>query len=512
MSESPKSRASAGHLIPRQLNGDAGTRGNVAVRRPSDATYADRVEPRGSVQLTVRPTACDDAERHGRSLAIAGSGMSLAGCAAIGTIVIVLVDVTALIGALAVAGSLRAVGLTYAAAALVSLALLGTYQPRFNLRMADYLAPVMEGLALSFVAVVVATLPRHELPALLRTMVAAAAVVPLGRAAAYAFIRRLRIRGRLAERALIVGSGKVGAEITTILNEHPEYGLVPAGILDVDGTETGSAVDLNPSVLHRAIRDHGVARLIVAFGRLRDSDLVALLRKCEPLPVRIHIVPRLFELGLAGGVRVDDLCGFPLIRIRGGINRSVARAAKRIFDLVVGSLLLLLSTPVFIAAATAVRLSSPGPVFFRQKRVGENGRIIEVSKFRTLLCNDDSDETWNVANDDRQTLPGRFLRNTGLDELPQLINVLRGDMSLVGPRPERPYFADRFTAEVPRYADRQRAPQGITGWAQVHGLRGDTSIPDRIRMDNYYIDNWTMWRDISIVAKTVTTMLGRRGT
>jgi lipopolysaccharide/colanic/teichoic acid biosynthesis glycosyltransferase len=154
-----------------------------------------------------------------------------------------------------------------------------------------------------------------------------------------------------------------------------------------------------------------------------------------------------------------------------------------------------------------VRRSSPGPVFFRQSRIGKDERQFELLKFRTMRVNDDSDTTWSVADDARVTQIGRFLRRTYLDELPQLLNVLRGEMSLVGPRPERPHFAQRFAQEVPRYDDRHRVPGGITGWAQVHGLRGDTPIPDRARFDNHYIENWSLWRDVVILARTIASVL-----
>ena len=157
--------------------------------------------------------------------------------------------------------------------------------------------------------------------------------------------------------------------------------------------------------------------------------------------------------------------------------------------------------------ALAVRLSSPGPILFRQKRVGQHGELFEMLKFRTLLVNDDSDTTWSVADDDRRTLIGRVLRHTHLDELPQLLNVLSGDMTLVGPRPERPQFVDRFSAETPRYADRHRVPPGVTGWSQVHGLTGDTSIDDRARFDNRFIEDWSLWQEFVILLRTFRRFL-----
>jgi exopolysaccharide biosynthesis polyprenyl glycosylphosphotransferase len=324
----------------------------------------------------------------------------------------------------------------------------------------------------------------------------------------YAAIRSLRARRVIAERAVIIGGGTVGIEIAKILRDHPEYGLIPAGFVD----RMSSVVNSNPAALTRVVRELAVTRIIVAFSDVSDAELVGLLRACASLPVTVHVVPRLFELGVTNrGSHTDVIWGFPLVRVRAPADRRSARITKRVFDLTVGSILLVASLPLFVAAAIAVRLSSAGPVFFRQKRTGEHGRIIEVLKFRTLLLNDDSDRTWSVHGDDRRTGVGRLLRKLSLDEFPQLINVLRGEMSLVGPRPERPYFASRFAVEVRGYGDRHRVPQGITGWAQVHGLRGDTPITDRARFDNYYIENWSIWLDLRILAQTVAAVLIRRG-
>jgi lipopolysaccharide/colanic/teichoic acid biosynthesis glycosyltransferase len=158
-----------------------------------------------------------------------------------------------------------------------------------------------------------------------------------------------------------------------------------------------------------------------------------------------------------------------------------------------------------------VRLSSPGPILFKQRRIGQRGEVFELLKFRTLSVNQDSDTTWSVSEDERRTAVGRLMRMLSIDELPQLVNVLRGEMSLVGPRPERPYFADQFRVAVPGYDDRHRVPAGMTGWAQVHGLRGDTSIKDRAVFDNHYVENWSLWRDLVILARTVETVVNGGG-
>jgi exopolysaccharide biosynthesis polyprenyl glycosylphosphotransferase len=429
------------------------------------------------------------------------------------TSMLVATDFVAALAALAVSHAFNVVGLLYLAGVLIGLGLLGLHRPRLNLRLGDDALRFGEAIAIPIAAIgLVATSSWPRLTELARLPLYLAVLLPACRAVTYTLISRVRRRGALAERTLIIGAGTVGTEIARILTEHREYGLVPVVFVDADRSDDVAHPSFDPGEPRNVIERLAVTRIIVAFSTLSDHDLVDILRGCGTLPVKVYVVPRLFELGVASrGNDVEDVWGFPLVAIRRPANRTSARLAKRTLDLVVGSLLLLASSPFLLAVAGAVRLSSPGPVFFRQRRLGENGRIIEMLKFRTLLCNNDSDETWNVGDDDRRTFVGKYLRKTGLDELPQIFNVLRGDMSLVGPRPERPYFANRFAAEIPGYIDRQRVPQGITGWAQVHGLRGNTPIPERVRFDNYYIEHWTLWRDVQILARTVGAVLGKRG-
>ena len=173
--------------------------------------------------------------------------------------------------------------------------------------------------------------------------------------------------------------------------------------------------------------------------------------------------------------------------------------------------MLAIAAPLMGVCALAVRMSGPGPVFFRQKRIGQRGEVFELLKFRTMAENEDSDTTWNVGGDGRRTPVGSLMRRLSLDELPQLINVLRGEMSLVGPRPERPFFVDKFRVAVQGYDDRHRVPAGLTGWAQVHGLRGDTSIPERALFDNHYVEHWSLWRDVVIMFRTVGSVLSGDG-
>jgi exopolysaccharide biosynthesis polyprenyl glycosylphosphotransferase len=343
---------------------------------------------------------------------------------------------------------------------------------------------------------------------------AGAAAVFLGRGAAYALERAAKTRGVVSERTLIVGDGELAVGLAEALEEHPHYGLHPIGFL---GRPREGNLQL-PCLgegrdFQRVIHEHEVRRVLVAFGEMQDQELVTILRANERVPAEIHVVPRFFELsGVPQGAAVDDIDGIPLFHLRRPALRPSARLQKRAFDIVAASLLLFLSLPLLAVLALAVRLSSSGPIFFRQKRVGLNGQLFEIVKFRTMFENEDSDTTWLSEKDgDRVTAVGHLLRRTSLDEVPQLLNVLRGEMSLVGPRPERPHYTGQFTETVSRYDDRHRVVGGITGWAQINGRsRGLDSVPQRARLDNYYIENWSLWRDLVIIARTIGVLFRGR--
>ncbi|MGA2932432.1 MAG: sugar transferase [Acidimicrobiales bacterium] len=339
--------------------------------------------------------------------------------------------------------------------------------------------------------------------------IASLCLLLLGRACAYAGIRRARTKGAFPQRVLIVGAGQVAERFADVLEAHPSYGLHPIGLLDDCADDSLSRPVLGGiDQLDDVLRKHHIDRVVLAFGVNRDPDLVRVIRSCENADVDMHVVPRFFELGLRAAARdVDMVWGFPLVRLRRSTTRSSSRRLKRAFDSGISAVMLLVTAPLFALLALGVKLSSPGPVYFRQRRIGKNGREVEVLKFRSMRVNDESDTQWSVDEDAGVTKIGRFMRKTSLDELPQLWNVLRGDMSLVGPRPERPYFVERFEQEVPRYGDRHRVPVGLTGLAQVSGLRGDTSIQDRAWMDNHYIENWSVGGDLAILARTAGAMI-----
>jgi exopolysaccharide biosynthesis polyprenyl glycosylphosphotransferase len=225
----------------------------------------------------------------------------------------------------------------------------------------------------------------------------------------------------------------------------------------------------------------------------------------------LFVVPRLHHAHSALGT-ADHIGAIPVVSIRRPEISGARWALKRGTDIVFSVLGLVLLSPVMLLSAIAVFLEGR-PVLFRQRRVGRNGKEFNLIKFRSVRRDgSDSATTWSMANDVRVGPVGRFLRRTSLDEVPQLWNIVRGDMTLVGPRPERPFFVEKFSADHPRYQYRHRVPVGLTGLAQVSGLRGDTPISDRARFDNYYIDNWSPWLDLKILLRTAAEVFRRRET
>jgi exopolysaccharide biosynthesis polyprenyl glycosylphosphotransferase len=417
------------------------------------------------------------------------------------------IDGVALLSAVVLAGR-TPLAIAYAGVALGALASSQAYRVRITLRSLDETPWLVGRLAIALVLVAPVGLLTGEADVLLLAGLLGIGLTVLGRAVSFAMLRRLRRRGALLEPAVILGAGEIGTELARALREDRDYGIVPIGFLDSVSGDLPlpmlGDVDELDGILDRC----DVRRVVVAFGPAREAELVEVLRTAVQHDVEVHIVPRFFDCGVCPeGPDTDDVCGIPLYRVRRAALRAPAWMFKRVLDVVVAGIILVLAAPILGLVALAVKFSSPGPILFRQRRVGQGGRDIEVLKFRTLRCNDDSDTQWSVIGDARLTPIGSFLRRTSLDELPQLWSVLRGDMSLVGPRPERPLFVHRFSAEVTGYKDRLRLPAGLTGWAQVHGLRGDTSIEERARFDNHYIEHWSLWRDLVVLCRTAAEVV-----
>lgn len=393
----------------------------------------------------------------------------------------------------------------------------GLYRPRLSYSLLDDL-PYIAGSVVAALAVaqLLATSSSAVADRLGRTALLLVLLLVV-RGINYTVLRRARTGGYVRHRALILGAGHVGLRLGTSLRDHREFGLDVVGFLDPrpraeDNARLPAPVFNDDVELADLIHDLGAKVVIVAFGTLRESALVDVLRTCDRLECEIMFVPRLFEIH-AVTRDMDQVRGIPLVRVRRAPFRSVSWSIKRALDAGLAGLALLLLSPMALVCAAAVRLETGPGFLFRQQRVGLDGREFTLLKFRSLrpATLAESATLWSVSDDERLGPVGRLLRRTSFDELPQLWNVLRGDMSLVGPRPERRHFVDEFSGYVPRYMARHRVPAGLTGWAQVNGLRGDTSIVDRATFDNLYIENWSLWGDIKILIRTVDQVLRQRG-
>jgi exopolysaccharide biosynthesis polyprenyl glycosylphosphotransferase len=317
----------------------------------------------------------------------------------------------------------------------------------------------------------------------------------------------LRSGSRARDRVLIVGEGERARLVLQKILQSRGLGYQPIGCLVAPGAD-GGEIDL-PVVgttldLGRVIREHRVDDVIVAMPGLSHEQMVEIVSLCQGARVNIRVYPDLFQM-LSSGVETLDLGGLPLLTVRDTALRGWNVVVKRTIDLVGAAAgLVLLSLPLLVIGLL-VKLTSPtGPVFHCQERVGLDGRPFQCIKFRSMHpdAERETGPIFATADDPRKTRLGGFLRRYSIDELPQLINVLLGEMSLVGPRPERPFFVERFRRTVPGYWDRHREKGGITGWAQVHGLRGNTSIEERTAYDLWYVENWTPWLDVKIILKT----------
>ncbi|MDQ1247437.1 MAG: hypothetical protein QG597_1807 [Actinomycetota bacterium] len=331
------------------------------------------------------------------------------------------------------------------------------------------------------------------------------------RTLSYAFIRYMRSRRFLGKRMLIVGCGLVGTSIAFALRRERACGLEPIGF--IDSPPEGMDYDLPLPLLGpteelpELIRKHDAEYVLIAYTHQPGSDLVGIIRECDRLPTSIAVVPRLFELTPVKG-NTDAISDIPLVLLRRPAFRSPLWPLKRVTDILISGLALVVLSPLLLMLAIVDRIVDGPQVIFRQERIGIDGRTFELYKFRSLRPVDETESqtNWNIKHDDRVSWFGKLLRKSSLDELPQLFNILRGDMSIVGPRPERPHFVEQFEKLYPYYGSRSRVPCGLTGWAQIHGLRGDTSIAGRARYDNFYIENWSLWLDFKIVLRTVSSL------
>ena len=413
--------------------------------------------------------------------------------------------------------------LAYATLVLALFATRGLYGPTFGTRSIDDLRRVVGGTGLAAISLlaVAATVggSGSQVDQTLRLWLFATAYVGAGRMALNWSQRQARLAGEGLRPTLIVGAGRVGRLMAARLLDKPQLGLTPIGFLDKDPLSDGGSAAAPPVLgaswdLERVVREHAVEQVIITFSTAPDDVLLRLVGRCEELGVAVAVVPRLYERTTTR-LSVDHIGGLPLVSARPSDPRGLHYALKYTLDRIVGAALVIVLAPLLAGIAAATYLSVGRPIFFRQKRVGRDGVEFDMLKFRTMRVGGEDDVSFElvegmapggVEGSDRRTGVGRFLRRVSLDELPQLFNVLFGQMSLVGPRPERPEFVARFDSSVYRYGERRRVKSGITGWAQVNGLRGQTSLDDRVEWDNYYIENFSLWFDVKILLLTVAAV------
>jgi exopolysaccharide biosynthesis polyprenyl glycosylphosphotransferase len=407
----------------------------------------------------------------------------------------------------------------------------GLYRARLRTLVLDGVAPVMAGVSVAAMAVAtLGMLLNGQVPSQgdwLRTWLFALVGVGLGRTLFAGLQRWARTRHVVGNSVLIVGAGVVGAQVARRLEAHPEYGLVPVGFLDEQPRSVAEVGGRDVPVLgtidelEQTIARTGVRRVIVAFSAVADSRMSRLVQHCQELGLEVSVVPRMYDT-INDRVGYDTVGGLPLLSFDAVDPKGLQFAIKHALDRLLALALLIVFSPVLLIAALAVWLSSPGPALFSQRRVGRDGKVFDFYKFRSMrepeqalqepeespldFLLDPDTAPGGIEGADRRTAVGRFLRSSSIDELPQLFNVLRGDMSLVGPRPERAEFVELFREDVVRYGDRHRVKSGITGWAQVHGLRGQTSLAERVEWDNYYIAHWSLGLDLKILTLTLVSL------
>jgi Undecaprenyl-phosphate glucose phosphotransferase len=262
--------------------------------------------------------------------------------------------------------------------------------------------------------------------------------------------------------------------------------------------------------LPRLIDEHGVNEVIIALPEASHQETLNIIALCDRSTISVKVFPDVFQF-IAGQVGIDDLGGLPLLSVRDVALRGWKLTVKRGVDVVGSMAAMVLLSPLMLLVAVLIKLESPGPVFYVQERMGLDAHPFSMLKFRSMRQDaEQNGPGWTRPNDPRRTRLGALMRRLNIDELPQFINVLIGDMSLVGPRAERPVYVDQFRKSIPRYMDRHREKAGITGWAQVNGLRGDTSITERTKYDLWYIENWSLLLDLKILIRTVLQFFSDR--
>jgi exopolysaccharide biosynthesis polyprenyl glycosylphosphotransferase len=497
--------------------------------RPDGAAAAETAASQAAVEPGARPRTL-------RQSLFQGPGWT-AFRASVDVSALILGNAAALIGAAAADAGTDGQHLIWLFPALVCglLAAWGLYKDTVQMRIVDGVGQVLAATSLAAILLIAAAAllepGSQPAPLLARAWLFGAIYLSAARMLLAWAHRRARSTRLIAKPTLIVGAGQVGGRVERRLMSQPELGLLPVGYLDSDPPPVQMVPDRatpvlgGPSDLGEIARATGAQHVVLGFSTAPDHELIPLVRECEARGLEVSLVPRLFD-SINERVALEHLGGLPLFGLHSINPKGWQFTIKHVLDALCAAVMLVLLTPLLLAITAAVKLSSPGPALFRQRRIGRDGQDFEMLKFRSMRLADEGDQEASeaftnlfmlrrdlgpggVEGSDRRTRFGSFLRRSGLDELPQLINVVRGEMSFVGPRPERPEFVDVFGPGIERYADRHRVKSGITGWAQVNGLRGKTSLRDRVEWDNYYIENWSLTLDLKILLMTITAAFDR---
>ena len=328
--------------------------------------------------------------------------------------------------------------------------------------------------------------------------------------------RVLQRRSIGTERVLIIGTGEVGRMIVQKIQHTPGLGYRVVGFVEAnfEGDALSAAQVMGLPVfgvvgdLPKIIEGHEIDEVIIGLPEATHQELVGIVSQCEREKVSIRVFPDVFQI-MASEVTISDLGGLPLLTIRDVALRGWKLTLKRLVDIAFSGTFLLVTAPIMFFTALIIKLDSPGPVFFAQERMGMDAKPFKMVKFRSMRADAERNGPgWTTKDDPRRTRVGAFIRKASIDEFPQFINVLMGDMSVVGPRPEQPAYVEQFRSSIPRYMERHREKAGVTGWAQINGLRGDTSIVERTKYDLWYIENWSLWLDFKIILRTAFRAFG----
>jgi exopolysaccharide biosynthesis polyprenyl glycosylphosphotransferase len=418
--------------------------------------------------------------------------------------------------------------LVFVALVLAALGLRGVYRANVGQRFLDEARAILSATAVAAMVITFLRVAFADNPAVaeeaIRTWLFAAVYLTAGRAVLAMVTERANKLGHGVP-TLILGAGQVGHLVARRLVAHPEFGLRPIGFVDADPLEVESPSGLpllgSQHELEDVVREHKVEHAIVSFSNAPHDIQLGISRALQRMRISVSIIPRLFE-GVPDKIALERVGGLPLVTIYPSDPRDWRVSVKYASDRALALLAIIALSPLFLLVTVGTAVSLGRPLLFRQRRVGLDGREFEMLKFRTMrfAAPEEEDRSSRQVTEaieqglapggsegaERRGRFGAFLRRTGFDELPQLFNALKGEMSMVGPRPERPEYVAMFEHRVRRYSDRHQIKAGITGWAQVHGLRGDTSLDDRIEWDNYYIENWSPWLDLKIMLLTVLTV------